>query len=813
MFYVDVILPLPLPQLYTYTVNQFVEAGCRVIVQFGKKKFYSAIVLKCYDADTPKEGLKEVTSILDSSPIVLEAQLEFWQWMAHYYMCHLGEVLKAALPSAFKLESETRVRLLPDAVVEERLTPNETKIFDLLSDGKVYAVSEISKDTGIANPILVLRQLIDKNMVMVDEHLDKNFVPKSETFVRLNSSDEQQLHQVIEQLKRAPKQLQMLHYFLHQAGEIPYSQFSMSARLLLAETGLSASLLKSLEEKGVFVMEKRELSAEVTTESDFARHISLSNAQQQALDEIKTSFVSKNVTLLHGVTSSGKTELYIKLISEQLEAGKQVLYLLPEIALTTQITDRLYAVFGDRLGVYHSRFSDRERAEVWNNLLKNKGCQVVLGVRSAVFLPFTNLGLVIVDEEHESSYKQQDPAPRYHGRNAAIVLASVFQAKTLLGTATPAVETYYNALHGKYGLVVLSERFSGIRLPQIEVVDTKELRRKKIMKSRIFSPPLLEEMKVRLEKGEQVILFRNRRGFAPYLECKSCSWTPKCHHCDVSLTYHKNANILVCHYCGATYRVEKDCPACKLPSGLEVVGFGTERVEEELTEYFPESRIARMDLDTTRSRKSFEKIIGSFSQGETDILIGTQMVSKGLDFDNVSLVGILQSDSLMNQPDFRSHERAFQMLEQVSGRSGRKGKQGYVILQTTNPDNSIIKAVCQHDYIRFYNKEIQEREDFHYPPFYRLFHLILKSRDKKQLEEASLIFASILRQNLGQRVSGPIEPFVSRIQSLYIRRLMVKIENNLSPSQVRNAMNISIAQLKKLPSAKNTIIYVDVDPL
>ncbi|OJU53446.1 MAG: primosomal protein N' [Bacteroidales bacterium 45-6] len=812
MFYIDVILPLPLAGLFTYSAPTAVERGCRVIVQFGAKKFYSAIVAECYEPKEPKPGIKEITSVLDEQPVILPSQLQFWDWISIYYMCHLGEVCKAALPAALKLESATRVSVIEEAYCEERLSPSETKIFDLLSDGKIYDIAEIARKAGVSNPIPGIRSLLEKGLIAADEQLGSNFSPKSETVVRLRTANEEDLHAAMDQLRRAPKQLSALTTFLSQMPT-GAEAFSMPAKKLMELSGANAAALKGLVEKNIFLLEKKEMYPLEGKGSEVSADVQLNGHQQRALAQIEESFQEKNITLLHGVTSSGKTEIYIKLIAEQLAAGKQVLYLLPEIALTMQITTRLRAVFGERLAVYHSRFTDNERAEVWNSMVKDKGCQVVLGVRSSIFLPFRNLGLVIVDEEHEASYKQQDPAPRYHGRNAAIVLASIHQAKVLLGTATPAIETYFNAMNGKYGLVELHQRHESLDMPLIQVVNTKELRRKKIMKSAIFSPQLLAEMERAFEKGEQVMLFRNRRGFAPYMECKACAWSPKCHNCDVSLTYHKYANLLSCHYCGATYPVLHDCPSCQSKDSMVVVGFGTERVEEEIMELFPGKRIARMDLDTTRSKKSYEQIIDGFAKGKTDILIGTQMISKGLDFDKVSLVGIIQADSLFNQPDFRAHERGFQMLEQVSGRAGRKHKRGLVVLQTTNPDSQIIQAVCEHDYLRFYKKEIAERETFKYPPFYRILHVILRGKDRLKLGESSEYLSVLLRRSFGNRVLGPIEPPVAKVQTLFIRRIIIKTECNASPSVVREQLRNTLDYFNLQDISKSILVHVDVDPM
>ncbi len=809
MIFLDVILPLPLAGLFTYSASQKVDVGCRVIVQFGKKKFYSAIVAECYESDEEKTGIKEITSVLDNTPIVLPSQLALWKWISEYYMCHLGEVYKAALPSVLKLESETQVSIIADVFPENGLSPVEEKIYDLLLQGKSYTIAEVGRKAGVANPIPAIRALIEKELISTSEQIERYFTPKTQDFVKLKLLTNEAIHEALNSLSRA--QLKLFTAFLELSNN-DFFTFSILKKDLLATTGFSLAVLNSLVAKNILLVEKREVIKKSTVQ-DNSSAVILSDSQQKALNEIQGSFLSKNITLLHGVTSSGKTEIYIKLIAEQLSQGKQVLYLLPEIALTTQITERLQAVFCDALGVYHSKFTDNERAEVWNNLVKDKGCKVILGVRSSIFLPFKNLGLVIVDEEHESSYKQQDPAPRYHGRNAAMVLASIHQAKTLLGTATPAVETYYNAISGKYGLVELTRRHEGLKMPLIHPVNTKELRRKKIMKSALFSPELLEKMAEAFDRNEQVILFRNRRGFAPYTECKICGYTQKCLNCDVNLTFHKHFNVMSCHYCGAHYPVLRDCPSCNGENSMAVVGFGTERIEEEIGEYFPDKRISRMDTDTTRSKNAYERIIDSFSQGKTDILIGTQMVSKGLDFDNVSLVGILQADSLLNQPDFRANERAFQMLEQVSGRAGRKNKQGLVILQTTNPDSLVIQSVCKHDYNGFYDEEIKERELFKYPPFYRIFHLVLRSKDSAKVNQSSVFLAQLLQKSFGSRVLGPIEPVVGRVQTLFIRRIVIKIENNASAVIVREQLNSCINYFFSQDISKSILLHVDVDPM
>lgn len=614
-------------------------------------------------------------------------------------------------------------------------------------------------------------------------------------------------------LNRAPKQLAALMKYVELSGWVRPGCFlkEVSRKTLLQKANITSSILSGLVEKHILELYHQEVGRLAKRTIDTMPLNPLSDAQQKAYDEIVQAFASKPVCLLHGVTSSGKTELYIHLIEQAIRAGKQVLYLLPEIALTTQITERLRRVFGNRLGIYHSKFPDAERVEIWQKQLSEDDYDVILGVRSSVFLPFRRLGLVIVDEEHENTYKQQEPAPRYHARNAALVLASIFGAKTLLGTATPSIETYYNAIHGKYGFVQLTERHRQIQLPEIEVVDIKELARKKRMTAQ-FSPLLLQKIREALEQKEQVILFQNRRGFAPMIECRTCGWVPKCKNCDVSLTYHKGLNQLTCHYCGYTEPVPTSCPAC---GGTELVsrGFGTEKVEDSIKELFPEARIARMDLDTTRTRTAYEKIISDFEEGETDILIGTQMVSKGLDFDKVSVVGILNADSMLNYPDFRSYERAFQLMAQVAGRAGRKEKRGLVILQTKQPDLPLIHEVVTNDYARMFQEQTEERSLFRYPPFYRLIYVYLKHRKQEVLDQAADLMANVLRQGLGERVLGPDQPPIARIQTLFIKKIVVKVEQQASLSKVRAYLRQVQRMIVEDERFRSLIVYYDVDPM
>lgn len=815
--YIDVIVPLPLRGTFTYSIpdsyQNRVVVGSRVIVQFGKKKFYTGIVHHIHNETSERPEIKEITSVLDDYPIVLPEQLRFWEWIAAYYMCTLGEVCKAALPSALKLESETQVLLESDFEASSPLTPNEEKVFYTLSESKPLRISEIEKQAKISNAIPYVNSLVAKGAAYISENVKNRYTAKTQTAIKLfRRFSENELSDIIDSLKRAKKQQELLLYFLHLREQADLQdEFYILKKQLLEEFQVSPGVLDLLVEKQILVAFQYEIDRidyGATLLSDSKK---LNSFQEKAYQDIKQSFLDKDITLLHGVTSSGKTEIYIQLIQDVIAKGKQVLYLLPEIALTTQITERLKAVFGNKLLVYHSRFNDNERAEVWKKLIENDECQVILGARSSVFLPFKKLGLVIVDEEHESSYKQQDPAPRYNGRNAAIVLSSLYNVKTLLGTATPSIETYHNALSERYGLVKLTKRHEEVELPEIHAINTKELRKRKQMKS-ILSPPLIEQMEKALENKEQIILFQNRRGFAPLLECKTCSWTPKCLHCDVSLTYHKGQRLMVCHYCGAVYSIPTECSECKTPT-MEVLGYGTERIEELVTEVLPQASVARMDLDTTRSKRAYENIISDFEANRTNVLIGTQMVSKGLDFDNVSTVGILNADNMLNYPDFRAHERAFQLMMQVSGRAGRRNKRGLVLLQTAHPGHPIISYIRNNDYESFYETQIEERRLFRYPPFYRLIEIVIKGKEERMTDDLSMEFARTLRQTFNDRILGPVKPPVSRIQSLYIRKIILKIENQASPQKIRELIEIHQANLFSNPKYKGVFLYYDVDPV
>ena len=756
MKYIDVILPLPLEGLFTYavpdTLAESVGFGIRVLVPLGKSKTYVAIVAKVHD-EKPAFDCKEIISVLDAEPVLLDRQYRLWQWVADYYMSPIGDVYKAALPSGLKGEDAYR--------------------------------------------------------------------PKTETYVTLAPAyrDEQALHQMLDGLRRAPKQQSMLFDFLALShwdsleGDKPADVvMDVSRDELLNSSHGTIQAVKALLDKGVLQLYEQEVGRLNMTGTYDPTNIKRLNAtQQEAYNNILFQMLRKNVVLLHGVTSSGKTEIYIHLIQKALEEKKQVLYLLPEIALTVQMMDRLRRVFGPRLGIYHSKYSDAERVEIWRKQLSKNPYDVILGARSAVFLPFQQLGLVIIDEEHETSFKQQDPAPRYHARSAAIMLASMYGAKTLLGTATPSMESYHNAVTGKYGLVTLMTRYKDIQLPEITVVDIKDLQRRKMMTGP-YSPVLLGAIKKALAAGEQAIIFQNRRGFTPMIECKACGWVPKCKNCDVSLTYHKNMNVLSCHYCGYTYHVPEVCPCCESKE-IRGVGLGTEKVEDTLMQIFPEAKVARMDLDTTRTRAAYERIINDFSARRTNLLIGTQMVTKGLDFDHVSVVGILNADSMLNMPDFRAYEHAFMLMAQVSGRAGRKGKRGQVFLQTKNPQLPLIRQVVDNDFEGLYRELCEERAAFHYPPFYRLVYLYMKHRDNAVVESASVYMASILRQWFGNRVLGPDKPAVARVKDLHIRKMMLKLEQGIPLPSVREYLRKAQQQIAADKRFAAVTMYFDVDPL
>ena len=820
--FVDVILPLPLPRYFTYSLSEEwadeVQMGCRVVVPFGRKKYYTAIVRNVHYCEPADYEVKEVSTLLDAHPILLPEQFKFWEWLADYYLCTQGDVYKAALPSGLKLESETMVEYNPDFESEVRLPEREQKILDLLSAEPEQCVTKLEKDSGLKNILSVIKSLLDKEAIFVKEELRRTYKPKTETRVRLANEvrNEKRLQELFDELARAPKQLDLLMKYIELSGILGGDGLKsfpkeVNKKELLLRASASPAVFNGLVDKHIFEVYQQEVGRLNSVLREILPINPLNDHQKMAHDEIVRSFQSKNVCLLHGVTASGKTEIYIHLIEETIRQGKQVLYLLPEIALTTQITERLQRVFGDRLGIYHSKFPDAERVEIWQKQLTEKGYDIILGVRSSVFLPFRNLGLVIVDEEHENTYKQQDPAPRYHARNAAIILAAMYGAKTLLGTATPSIETWHNASSGKYGLVELKERYKEIQLPEIIPVDIHELHRKKRMNGP-FSPLLLQYIHEALDQKQQVILFQNRRGFAPMIECNTCGWVPKCKNCDVSLTFHKGLNQLTCHYCGYTYQLPHKCPACE-GTDLRNRGFGTEKIEDDIKILFPEAAVARMDLDTTRTRSAYERIIADFEQGKTDILIGTQMVSKGLDFDHVSVVGILNADTMLNYPDFRSYERAFQLMAQVAGRAGRKNKRGRVLLQTKSIDHPIIAQVIHNDFDQMVAGQLAERQMFHYPPYYRLVYVYLKNRNEQLLDLMAQTMSGKLRAVFGNRVLGPDKPPVARIQTLFIRKIIVKIEYNAPMARARELLVQVQKEMVAEDRFKSLIVYYDVDPM
>ena len=760
MRYVDVILPVPLEGTFTYTISDEMAAACttgvRVLVPFGKSKTYAGIVMRVHDdgAQVAESKLKAVLSVLDASPVLLSHQLKLWQWIASYYMSPLGDVLNAALPAGLKADTAYR--------------------------------------------------------------------PKTESYVKLAATyhSEQALHVALNLLARSHKQHETFLCYLRLSRfdeaftqtDATWQPNEVTREELMNEARCSAVILKRLVTQGFLEVYEKEIGRLNDAGQANPENISpLSEPQQQAYDNIISQWKAHPVVLLHGVTSSGKTEIYIHLIQKAISEGKQVLYLLPEIALTVQMTQRLRRVFGNRLGIYHSKYSDAERVEIWRRQLSSSPYDVILGARSAVFLPFQRLGLVIVDEEHESSFKQQDPAPRYHARSVSIVLARMSGAKTVLGTATPSMESYYNAQTGKYGLVSLSTRFRGIELPEIEVVDIHDLRHRKLMNGP-FSPLLLKAMREAFSEGKQVILFQNRRGFAPMIECRVCGWVPKCKNCDVSLTYHKRLNVLTCHYCGYTMPVPQTCPNCENPN-LSGRGYGTEKIEDLIAELFPEVRVARMDLDTTRTRNAYERLITEFGSGRTHVLIGTQMVTKGLDFDKVAVVGILDADSMLNYPDFRAYEQAFMMMSQVSGRAGRRGQRGRVILQTRNPQLPVIQQVVHNDYASFYADLLVEREMFRYPPFYHLVYIYLKHKHDELVEMAAQEMGAQLRHIFADRVLGPDKPAVARVKAMSIRKIVIKLENGIDQHRVREQLTHIRWQLLDQKAYRALHIYFDVDPI
>ena len=826
-FFVNVILPLPLEARFTYRVPQVMNGriafGMRVIVPFGNSKLYAAIVERVHEEAPKQFSVKYVLDVIDDRPVISEAQYRLWQWMAEYYMCTIGEVMAASLPSALRLASETKVKIHPEFDGDVSvLTPYELNVVELLIHRETMTVAEVGKTLQVAKVMPIIKSLVDKRAVITDEEIRNPYKPKKETVISLvpPCNQEPAFMELLDKLNAKPstaQQADTLLAFMMQTREGNRYHFDAAvpkSKLVKAEN-VSPSSLQTLIKKGILKSEERVVSRLVDVTMDSAAEVSLSEPQEHAYQEIKQRFEQFPVTLLHGVTGSGKTEIYIKLIDEVLKQGKQVLYLLPEIALTSQIVNRLRKYFGDRVGVYHSRFNEYERVEIWNRVLSGgeyedtSKYQLILGARSALLLPYKDLGLVIVDEEHDSSYKQIDPAPRYHARDTAVMLAQIHGAKTLLGTATPSLESYFNVQLHKFGLVELMQRYADSKLPDIYTVNMSLATKRKEVEG-LFSHFLIEQMAMALERKEQIILFQNRRGYAVRMICHTCESMPKCQYCDVTLTYHKKTNLLKCHYCGYAIEVPRECPTCH-STDIEMKGFGTEQVEDTLATIFPEARIARMDLDTTRSKNAYQQIITDFEQHKTDILVGTQMVTKGLDFDRVSVVGILNADALISFPDFRAFERAFQLLSQVSGRAGRREVPGKVVIQTFQPNHPALRYVESNDFMAMYTSQIEERKRFRLPPITRMVKVTLKHPEEQTVLAAAVQLQSLLREVFAGNVMGPAAPLVSRIQNYFLQDFWIKMNRDHTLMAKKQQLSEVIRQFKQIPMFKKVRVVVNVD--
>lgn len=805
-------MPIPLQKLFTYKITEaeaeFLQVGMRVAIPFGKSKIFTGLVFEIHNQEPTAYKAKEIHQILDDEPIVTLKQLKHWEWIADYYMCSLGDVLRAAIPTAFLLESETLVIKNETFQQEEILNDDEYLIYEALQHQSVLKIQEVSKILNKKGVLSIINQLIVKGVIVLKEEIFRQYKPKLTKYIRLNEvyNNKEDLSILIEQLSRAKKQREViLNYFSYQAK----TQKPVKLKDIKEVAEVSSAVINALVKKEIFeiytIQTDRVLFDKKTNELK-----DLSGEQKTALNQIETSFQNFDVNLFHGITSSGKTEIYAHLIQKVLDEGKQVLYLLPEIALTTQIISRLQIFFGDKISVFHSKYSINERVEVWNNLLQKKSkAQIILGARSSVLLPFSNLGLIIVDEEHETSFKQFDPSPRYHARDAAIVLAKIHQSKVLLGSATPSVESFYNTQQNKYGYIKLDRRFGNVLLPEVELVDIKEKHRKKRMTGH-FSDRLLGLIREALENKEQVILFQNRRGYSPIVECTTCGVAPQCPNCDVSLTFHKYRNELRCHYCGYHRSLPKVCPACENPT-LDTKGFGTEQIEIELQNLFPETKVGRMDLDTTRGKYGYQKILTAFQEREIDILVGTQMLTKGLDFNNVTLVGVLNADHMLNFPDFRAHERSYQLMVQVSGRAGRAQKRGKVAIQTFNPYHQILQQVTTNSYVEMYKDQIDERHAFHYPPLIRLVKITLKHKDFNKVNTASEWLGKSLKNSFQENVLGPTSPAVSRIRNLHIKTLLIKLPKNRSIKQSKQIIQNIKNSFQSIGEFRSVRFIVDVD--
>lgn len=820
-YFVDVLLPLPLSQTFTYRVpfemNELIQPFIRVIVPFGKGKLYTGIVVNIHETAPSLYQAKYVEYVLDEFPIVSKKQYNFWKWMSDYYLAPIGDILNAALPTNLKLASETKVVIHPDFEGETtNLSDREYLVYEALEIKEVLDLREISEIIGIQTIHPLIKSMLEKRIILTLEEVSQKFSPKTGIFAIINDAylDEEMLNQLFESMagkSNSTKQQQALLTIL-KSGGIVNGIATPILRKDLERLGCSISVLKTLEKNGILRFEKLEISRIGSIQRDDSTIPNLSNAQNEALKEIEQAFQEKNTVLLQGITGSGKTEIYIHLIQKALDKNQQVLFLVPEIALTTQLIQRLTIYFGTQIGVYHSKFSANERVEIWNEVMKGKDStmRLIVGARSSIFLPFQELGLVIVDEEHETSYKQHEPSPRYNGRDMAIVLAHFFKAKTLLGSATPSLETYFNAQEQKYGLVALTERFSQVELPVIYVTNMKEERRQKLNNGH-FSSYLLQKIEETLADGEQIILFQNRRGYTPIWSCEICGFSPNCTNCDTTLNYHKHLNILKCHHCSYQTSPIGTCPACG-SNRLKMLGFGTEKIEDDLSLILPNIKLGRMDFDTTRTKNSHLEIIQAFENKAIDILIGTQMIAKGLDFSNVGLVGILDADLLLNKTDFRAFERAFQLLTQVAGRSGRSTKQGKVVIQTGNPEHWVIQKVIEHDYNSFAKHELIERKNYHYPPYYKLIRFTLKHREKELVDKGASEFSKLLRSQFFERVIGPEYPVIARIQNFYLKEIILKIEAEAPQNKVKERISELTNQFFSVPQFKPIRLLIDVDP-
>jgi len=814
MFFVEVVLPLSLAKTFTYRISEaefhFIKKGMRVAVPFGKSKIYTALVIDMHQNEPSLYDAKEIYQILDEKPIATETQIKHWLWVANYYMCGIGDVYRGAFPSGLLLESETVISHKVDVVVNENeLSDEEFLVYEALQHQSSLKVQEIISILNKKNILPTLQKMIAKDIIVLEEEIKEGYKPKLVRYVKLHAKYESDngLGELLEVLKSANKQKEIvLAYFQIMASE----KKPITVKKLVEVSNSTSATVKALIDKEIFEEYLLQQDRVSFTGEASEKQLLLSEAQENAFTAIKNNLLEKEVCLLHGVTSSGKTEIYIKLIEEYLATGKQVLYLLPEIALTTQLVSRLRLHFGDKVAVFHSKYSNNERVEVWKQTLENsEKAQIVIGARSALFLPFSNLGLLIVDEEHEQTFKQSDPAPRYHARDAAIVLANFHNAKVLLGSATPSIETYFNTQTDKYGLVTLTERYNNVRMPDIVLVDLKDKHFRKRMTGH-FSDVLIEEITEALSLGEQVILFQNRRGYSPIIECMTCGHVPHCQQCDVSLTFHKHKNQLRCHYCGYSIAKPTHCHSCS-SIDLTTKGFGTEQIEQELMSLFPKAKTGRMDQDTTRGKYGFEKIIDSFKNREIDILVGTQMLAKGLDFDNVSLVGIMNADNMLHHPDFRAFERSFQMMTQVAGRAGRSEKQGKVVIQTYNPNHNTIQQVTMHNYIGMYKEQLYDRQIYRYPPYFRIIKLTLKHREFEKLKEGSMWLYQVLSQNLGIPVLGPEEPAISRIRNEYIRTILIKIPQNMPLAGTKKTIQKMLNSFEAVAQYRAIKVIANVD--